>query len=61
MLPELDELVYGNLVHPGTGFSTFAEIDFFAGVGVLRSALILDLFSENKVNELMENNIIPRL
>ena len=31
----------------GTGFFTFTEIDFSAGGGVLRSAFILELFSEN--------------
>ena len=45
----------------GTGFFTFTEIDFSAGGGVLRSVFILELFSENKANELMENMITPRL
>jgi hypothetical protein len=45
----------------GTGFSTFTEIDFSAGAGGVSSALILELLSENKLNELMENNIIPRI
>jgi len=45
----------------GIGFSTFTEIEFSAGAAVLTSALVLELFSENKLYELIENIIIPRL